>query len=487
MPTRGGLQHPSARNLRESTKGVLLKEFDVIIIGSGPGGYVAAIRAGILGLKTALVEKDPFLGGTCLHRGCIPTKALLHTAYLHDEFQHAGDFGLKTGPVTVDFPKVHARKNAIVTRLSKGIEFLMKKRKVEVFTGLGSLADAATVRVKGKDGEETIKGRHIIIATGSAPADLPHIKTDHKTVLDSDGILTLPTIPKSLAVIGAGAVGVEFASIFASFGSEVTVVELLPRAVPLEDEEISAALEKALAKRRIRIMTSSQVKAVALTEQGATLTVEGKEKKTEIKAETVLLSVGRKPLTRGIGLEAASIAMDEKGYVVVDEFMRTSVPTIYAIGDIVRTPWLAHVASAEGILAVDHLAGKPAHAIDYKKIPACTYCRPEVASVGLSEKAAKEAGYEVAVGRFPFSAIGKAMILGETDGFIKIVSEKRYGEVLGVHIIGPKATELIAEACLGLRIETTVEEIIHTVHAHPTLSEAMLEAAHAVYGEAIHA
>jgi dihydrolipoamide dehydrogenase len=463
-----------------------LKEFDVVIIGSGPGGYVAAVRAGILGLKTALVEKDPFLGGTCLHRGCIPTKALLHTANIFDEFQHAGDLGLKTGPVTVDFPKVHARKNAIVTRLSKGIEFLMKKRKVEVFTGTGSLDDASTVRVKGKDGEQTIKGRHIIIATGSAPAGLPHIKADQKTVLDSDGILALPTIPKSLVVIGAGAVGVEFASIFASFGSQVTVVELLPRAVPLEDEEISAALEKALAKRNIKIMTSSQVKALSPSATGAILTVEGKDKKTELEAEKVLLSVGRRPLTRGIGLEAASVAADDKGYVAVDEFMRTTVPTIYAIGDIVRTPWLAHVASAEGILAVDHIAGKPAHPIDYQKIPACTYCRPEVASVGMSEAKAKEAGYEAAVGRFPFSAIGKAMILGETDGFVKIVSDKRYGEVLGVHIIGPKATELIAEACLGLRIETTVEEIFRTVHAHPTLSEAMLEAAHAVYGEAIH-
>lgn len=464
-----------------------MKEFDVVIIGSGPGGYVAAIRAGILGLKTALVEKDPFLGGTCLHRGCIPTKALLHTAYLHDEFQHAGDLGLKTGPVTVDFPKVHARKHAIVTRLSKGIEFLMKKRKVEVFTGTGRLVDAATVRVKGKDGDDTIKGRHIIVATGSAPAELPHIQADQKTVLDSDGILALTSIPSSLVVIGAGAVGVEFASIFASFGSEVTVVELLPRAVPLEDEEISAALEKALAKRHIKIMTSSQVKALERSSAGATLSVEGKDKKSELRAEKVLLSVGRRPLTRGIGLETASVAMDAKGYVVVDEFMRTNVPTVYAIGDIVRTPWLAHVASAEGILAVDHIAGKPVHAIDYKKVPACMYCRPEVASVGLSEKAATEAGYDVAVGRFPFSAIGKAMILGETDGFVKIVSEKKYGEVLGVHIIGPKATELIAEACLGLRIETTVEEIVKTVHAHPTLSEAMLEAAHAVYGEAIHA
>jgi dihydrolipoamide dehydrogenase len=463
-----------------------LKEFDVVIIGSGPGGYVAAIRAGIVGLKTALVETDPFLGGTCLHRGCIPTKALLHTAYLYDEFGRAAEFGLKTGGVTVDFAKVHERKAAVVGKLAKGIEYLMKKRKVEVFTGTGSLVDPATVRIEGKNGSETIKGRGIIIATGSTPADLPHIKVDQKTVFDSDGILTLSAIPKSLVVVGAGAVGVEFASIFASFGSEVTVVELLPRAVPLEDEEISAALEKAFAKRNIKVMTSSQVKSLDRSGSGARLAVEGKGKTTELRPEKVLLSVGRKPLTRGIGLESASVALDDKGYVVVDEFMRTSVPTIYAIGDIVRTPWLAHVASAEGILAVDHIAGKSAYPIDYRKIPACTYCRPEVASAGLTEKAAADAGYDVAVGRFPFSAIGKAMILGETDGFVKIVSEKRYGEVLGVHIIGPKATELIAEAGLGLRLETTVEEVFRTVHAHPTLSEAMLEAAHSVYGEAIH-
>jgi dihydrolipoamide dehydrogenase len=465
---------------------VFLKDFQVIVIGSGPGGYVAAIRSGILGLKTALVEKDPFLGGTCLHRGCIPTKALLHTAYLYDEFKHASDYGLKAESLGVDFPKVHKRKTAIVNRLAKGIEYLMKKRKVEVFTGVGSLLDSATVSVKGKGGEQTIKGEHIILATGSTPTDLPHIKADHQTVLDSDSALVLETIPTSMAVVGAGAVGVEFASIFDSFGTDVTIVELLPRAVPLEDEEVSAALEKTFEKRGIRVMTSSQVKTVVKNQGGVGLTIEGKGETTELQVEKVLLSVGRKPLTRDIGLETAGVLTDAKGYVGVDEFMQTNVRGVYAIGDIVRTPWLAHVASAEGILAVDHIGGKPVEPIDYKKIPACTYCRPEVASVGLTEKAAREAGYSVQVGRFPFSAIGKALILGEPEGFVKIVSEAVYGEVLGVHIIGPKATELIAEACLGLRLETTVEEIFRTVHAHPTLSEAMLEAAHSVYGEAIH-
>ena len=458
----------------------------MIVIGSGPGGYVAAIRSGILGLKTALVEKDPFLGGTCLHRGCIPTKALLHTAHLYDELKHASDYGLKAESLGVDFPKVHKRKTAIVNRLARGIEYLMKKRKVEVFTGMGSLLDAKTVSVKREGGEEKIRGEHIILATGSTPADLPHIRADHQTVLDSDSALALETIPKSMAVIGAGAVGVEFASIFNSFGADVTIVELLPRAVPLEDEEISAALEKSFQKRGIKVMTSSQVKTAAKNDGGAGLTVEGKGQTTELQVEKVLLSVGRKPLTRNVGLETAGVVTDERGYVRVDEFMQTNVRGVYAIGDIVRTPWLAHVASAEGILAVDHIAGKPVEPIDYKKIPACTYCRPEMASVGLTENAAKEAGQRVRIGRFPFSAISKALIVGESDGFVKIVSEEEYGEVLGVHIIGPNATELIAEACMGLRLETTVEEIARTVHAHPTLSEAMLEAAHSVYGEAIH-
>lgn len=463
-----------------------MKEFDVVIVGSGPGGYVAAVRAGIVGLKTALVEKDPFLGGTCLHRGCIPTKALLHTAHLYDEIQHASDQGITTDSIRLDYHKVHGRKSAIVGRLAKGIDYLMKKRKVEVITGVGNLLDSTRVGVKTKDGEVTIKGRHIIVATGSTPADLPHIKVDQNIVFDSDGILSLETVPKSVVVIGAGAVGVEFASIFNSFGAKVSMVELLPRVVPLEDEEVSAALEKAFKKRGIEISTSSQVRNFERISGEAKLTIERDGMTTVMNADAVLLSVGRRPLTRQIGLEAAGVQVDEKGYVVVDELMRTSATNVYAIGDIVRTPWLAHVASAEGMLAVDHIAGKPVEPLDYKKIPACTYCSPEVASVGLTEKAAREAGYRVKVGRFPFSALGKALIMGEPDGFVKIVGEDDYDEVLGVHIIGPKATELIAEACVGLRVETTVEEIFRTVHAHPTLSEAMLEAAHSVYGEAIH-
>ena len=463
-----------------------MKEFQVVIIGSGPGGYVAAIRAGILGLKTALVERDPFLGGTCLHRGCIPTKALLHTAYLYDEFKHASDHGLKVDSITIDFPKVHKRKAGIVDKMAKGVQFLMKKRKVEVFTGEGRIADKNTVVIRGGKGDEKIKTSSIIVATGSIPSRLPHIEPDHKTILDSDSILVDEEIPKTLAVIGAGAVGVEFASIFNSFGTKVTIIELLPRIVPLEDEAVSKALEQAFKKKGMDIFTSSEVKEVNKTRGGAKLKIASGEGETELLAERVLLSIGRKPVTENVGLDAVGVAVDKRGYIPVNEFLQTSVPNVYAIGDIVSTPLLAHVASAEGILAVDHIAGKEARPLSYNRMPNCTYCSPEVASVGLTERAAKEQGYKVKIGQFPFSAIGKARILGETGGFIKIVGEETYDEVLGVHIIGPKATELIAEACLGASLETTAEEISRTVHAHPTLSEAMMEAAHSVYGEAIH-
>jgi dihydrolipoamide dehydrogenase len=462
-----------------------VKDFDLIVIGSGPGGYVAALRAGILGMRTALVERDPFLGGTCLHRGCIPTKALLQTAFLYDEIKNASDYGLKVNALGVDYPKAHERKQAIVDKLAKGVAYLMKKRKIEVLTGTGSLAGRA-VTVTGKEQDQTFEARHVILATGSAPADLPHVRADHETILNSDDILVLDKVPRSLAVIGAGAVGIEFASIFDSFGADVTIIEILPRIVPMEDEEVSVALQKVFSKRGIKVMPSSQVKSVEVAERGARVTVEREGTTTTLEVEKVLLSVGRKPLTSGIGLEAAGVDADERGYVRVNEWMQTSVPEIYAIGDIVRTPWLAHVASAEGVLAADHIAGKHVEPIDYRKTPACTYCRPEIASVGLTEKAARDAGHDVAVGKFPFSPLGKAQIIGERDGFVKIVSDKRYDEVLGVHIIGPKATELIAEACIALRVEATVEEIVRTVHAHPTLSEAMGEAAHSVYGDAIH-
>jgi dihydrolipoamide dehydrogenase len=478
---------PEAVGYRTAEKGVSLKDFQVIVIGSGPGGYVAAIRAASNGLKTAIVEKDPFLGGTCLHRGCIPTKALLHSAEVYDECKHADELGISIENLKIDVATVYKRKNRIVGKLSKGIAFLMKKRKVEVFTGLGSFVDAGTIRVAGPDGEETIKGDHIVIATGSVPMSLPHMEPDGKSIINSDHILQMEEIPGRLAVVGSGAVGVEFASIFRSFGSEVALIELLPHLLPLEDEECAAELDRSFKARGIKNYIGTEVTAIAPAagKKGAVLSLSKDAQASSLEVDKVLVAIGRRPVTDGLGHEAIGVEMDGR-FIRVDEYMRTSVPNVYAIGDVVKTPQLAHVASAEGILAMDHIAGRHVDPIDYEKIPSCTYSQPEVASVGLTEKTARERGYDVRVGKFPFSAIGKAMIVGKTGGFVKIVSEARYDEVLGVHIIGPKATELIAEACLGMKLETTVEEIAHTVHAHPTLSEAMLEAAHGVYGEAIH-
>lgn len=463
-----------------------MKDFQVIIIGSGPGGYVAAIRAGIHGLKTALVERDPFLGGTCLHRGCIPTKALLHTAEVYDEMKGAGDLGITVENFKLDVKRVHQRKKAVVDKLSKGIEFLMKKRKVDVFTGTGSFVDSGTVRITGDKGEQTIRGEHVIIATGSAPMSLPHMKVDGKSVINSDHILQLDQIPKRLAVVGSGAVGVEFASIFNSFGSEVHLIELLPQLLPLEDEDCAKQLDRSFKARGIKNYVGTEVTGIESTAKGAVLKMSKAGQTSTLEVDKALVAVGRSPVTGGLNHEAVGVEMDGR-FIKADEYMRTTTPNVYAIGDVVKTPQLAHVASAEGILAVDHIAGKPVEPINYDQMPSCTYSHPEVASVGLSEKQARDRGYEVRVGKFPFSAIGKAMILGDAGGFVKIVSEARYDELLGVHIVGPRATDLIAEASLGLKLETTVEEIARTVHPHPTLTEAMMEAAHSVYGEAIHA
>ncbi len=468
------------------TKGVRLRSTSLAVIGAGPGGYVAALRAGILGIDTVLIEKDPYLGGTCLHRGCIPTKALLHTAELYDEIREAGDHGIRVGEAVLDMSGVHRRKQAIVDRLAGGIRFLMKKRKVTVLTGTGRFVDAHTIAVAGPDGEETLRAEKVIVATGSTPSDLPHVRADGDRIINSDHILGLEEVPRRLAVIGSGAVGSEFASIFASFGAEVHLIELLPRILPLEDAECSQALERAFRQRGITCYTGTEVTRVETGGAGVTLTMKRGDDETTLEVDRVLLAAGRRPVLDGLGADAIGLAMDGR-FVRVDAYMQTSVPGVYAIGDVVRTPALAHVASKEGILAVDHLAGRPVQPIDYAKVPACTYTRPEVASVGLTEEAAREAGYDVRVGKFPFSAIGKAMILGDTTGFVKIVADARYDEVLGVHVVGPRATEMIAEAALGVHLETTVEELGRAVHAHPTLAEAMMEAAHGVYGEAIHA
>ncbi|HEY6322244.1 MAG TPA: dihydrolipoyl dehydrogenase [Thermoanaerobaculia bacterium] len=477
------------------------EDFDLIIVGSGPGGYVAGIRAGQLGLKVAVVEKDPKLGGTCLHRGCIPTKALLHTASLLDEIRGVAEHGIQVPAPTLDIARAHERKRKVVDKNARGIEALFKKYKVTgMLQGTGRLVGPHQVEVDGKDGKRVLSTRFVMIATGSVPRDVPIAPADGERVLNSDHVLLLERVPKSIAVLGAGAVGTEFASLYASFGSEVTLIEMLPRILPIEDEEVSAELERALRKRKIKVLTGARLTAAERTATGVRLTIErqGKagtsknpgtagtpETPETIEAELLLSAVGRSPVTGGIGLEALGIEL-ERGYVKVNPLMQTNLPHVYAIGDVVNTPWLAHVASAEGILAVEHMAGQPVRPINYDHVPSCTYCDPEVGSVGLSEARARERGYDVAVGKFPFTALGKAAILGHTGGFVKVVRETRYDELLGVHIIGASATDLIAEACAALHLEATDEELVHTIHAHPTLSEAVGEAAHAAFGHAIH-
>jgi dihydrolipoamide dehydrogenase len=489
-------------------------DFDLIIIGSGPGGYVAGIRAGQLGLKVAVVEKDPKFGGTCLHRGCIPTKALLHTAALLDEIRGVEEHGIQVPAPTLDVARAHERKRKVVDKNARGIESLFKKYQVTgMQQGTGRLVGPHQVEVDGKQGKRVLSTRFVMIATGSVPRDVPIAPADGERVLNSDHVLLLERVPKSIAVLGAGAVGTEFASLYASFGSQVTLIEMLPRVLPIEDEEVSAELERALRKRKLKVLTGARLTAAERTAAGVRLTLERQGKggsgtaaapaappapaapavggaaspgATEVvEAELLLSAVGRRPVSEGLGLEALGIEI-ERGYVKVNPLMQTSLPHVYAIGDVVNTPWLAHVASAEGILAVEHMAGKQVRPINYDHVPSCTYCDPEVGSVGLSEARARERGYQVAVGKFPFTALAKASILGHTTGFVKVVRETKYDELLGVHIIGASATDLIAEAGAALHMEATDEELLRTIHAHPTLSEAVGEAAHAASGHAIH-
>jgi dihydrolipoamide dehydrogenase len=460
------------------------EEFDLIIIGSGPGGYVAGVRAGQLGMKVAVIERDPKFGGTCLLRGCIPTKALLHTASVLDEIREADTLGIEVAAPVLDIVKAQERKQKVVDSNSRGVQFLFKKNKVTGIHGVGRITGPHEVEVVGPDGKTTYGAKFIMIATGSVPRDVPIAPTDGERVLNSDHVLELKKIPASIAVLGAGAVGTEFASIYTSFGSKVTLIEMLPRILPIEDEEVSAELQKALRKRGIDVMTGTKCLSVERTGTGVRLKLEGGKTDT-VEADLLLVAIGRRPVTENLGLEALGIGLD-RGYVKVDPLMRTSVPHIYAIGDVINTPWLAHVATAEGILAVEHMAGLPVREINYDRVPSCTYCDPEVASVGLTEAKARERGYDVAVGKFPFTALGKAKVIGKTTGFVKVVRETKYDEVLGVHIIGAHATDLIAEACVALQMEGTDEELMRTMHAHPTMSEAVMEAAHAAHGGAIH-
>ncbi len=462
--------------------------FDVTVIGSGPGGYVAAIRGAQLGLRVALVEKDARLGGTCLHRGCIPTKAMLFSAELLDRAHEAEDFGLAIPKADVEIAGVHRYKDAVVKKMASGIDFLMKKNKVSVFAGHGRLAGPGKVSVTpGSGPATTLSTRHVIVATGSVPRSLPGIDFDGKRILSSDDILRIDRVPKRLAVLGAGAVGVEFASVFRSFGAEVTVIEVMPTLLPIEDEDLGKELQKAFRRRKIACLVGSKVEKVTKTDAGVELLVAAADGKTQtVTADILLSAVGRKPLTADVGLEATGARPDARGFVAVDAMMRTQEPGVYAIGDVVPTPMLAHLASAEGVLALEHIAGKDPRPINYEQIPSCTYCEPQVASIGLSEKKARERGYDVKVGTFPFSALGKAQILRAGEGFVKIVAEKKYDELLGLHMVGPSVTDLLAEGGVALKLESTVEEIAHTIHAHPTLSEAVGEAAHAALGHAIH-
>jgi dihydrolipoamide dehydrogenase len=465
--------------------------FDLTVIGSGPGGYVAAIRASQMGLKTAVVERDPGgCGGTCLLRGCIPTKALLHTADLYEDLKKGREYGIVAENLAIDFPALMARKNRIVTRLSKGIEtYLFKKNKITLFKGHGRLEGGRTVVVKGEEGERKVQSKAIMLATGSRPRALPGITPDGRAIVTSDDVLQLQQMPKSLVVIGAGAVGIEFASIFARFGATVTVIEMLPRVLPLEDEEISAEAGKLLGKQ-MAIHTGAKTEAALKTAAGVEVgfrTATGEAK--TVTAEMLLVAVGRGPVTDGLGLESTRVKLD-RGYVRTNGRLETDEPGVYAIGDVVTIdggphPQLAHVASAEGIGVAERLAGRNTEPVNYDRVPSATYCSPETAGVGLTEAEARKRGYDVKVGRFPFAAIAKPRILGHDGGLVKVVSEAKYDEVLGIHIVGPHATDLISEACLALRLESTTEEIARTMHPHPTLPEALMQAAEAVYGHAI--
>ncbi|HEX5708156.1 MAG TPA: dihydrolipoyl dehydrogenase [Pyrinomonadaceae bacterium] len=463
------------------------EQFDVTIIGAGPGGYVAAVRGAQLGLKVAIIEKDKRLGGTCGLRGCIPTKQLLMSAHIYEQMQHAKDFGVQATGIQLAFADVQKRKDKVVAKNSAGVSYLMKKNKVTVFNGAGKLALPGKVEVTTADGKtETVNTKNVIIATGSVVRPIPGFDTDGERVVNSDHILELKEVPKSLIVMGSGAVGVEFASVYSRFGAETTLVELLPRLMPLEDEEVSKEIEKSFRKRGIKSLTGTKLEKVEKTDAGVKVT--GKDAKggdVTLEAEMLLVAVGRMPYLEGLGIEGTKIKV-ERGAVQVDEFCRTGEPNVYAIGDVIPTPWLAHLASKEGILVVEQIAGQKPEPLNMRQVPSCTYCDPEVASVGLTEAKARELGFDVKAAKFPFSASGKARILGEEEGFVKVVADKKYDEILGVHIIGPHATEIIHEAIVAMHLESTAEELGRTIHAHPTVSESVMEAAEGIHDMTIH-
>jgi dihydrolipoamide dehydrogenase len=467
-------------------------EYDLIIIGAGTGGYVAAIRAAQLGLHVAVVEKQKALGGTCLLWGCIPTKALLEHAHALKVAQGAKEWGI-TGVSApgIDMTQVNARKDRVVTGLTKGVEFLFKKNKIDWIKGTARLTGNGGVDVFEGD-KQTLRARQeIIVATGSAPRGVPGIEIDHKRIITSDEAIHLKDVPKSIVIMGSGAVGVEFGSIFRRFGSDVTIVELLPHLVPVEDEAVSAELEKAFRKQGITAHTGAKVTSAKVSGDGVDIQAQLADGKTQkLRADYLLVATGRGPVTTGLEAERAGLQM-EKGYIRVDALYRTTVPGISAIGDVITLgtaghPQLAHVSSAEGIVAAERIAGRETRPINYDHVPGCTYCDPEIGSVGLTEREAKKRGYDVRIGTFPFGVLGRAKMAAETEGFVKIVADKKYDEILGVHMIGLRSTELVAEATLALQLESTVEDLIRTIHAHPTMAEAVGEAAHATHGAAIH-
>jgi dihydrolipoamide dehydrogenase len=457
--------------------------YDIVIIGGGPGGYTTAIRAGQYGLKVALIEREKKLGGTCLHWGCIPTKSILFDAEIYDYLKHATEHGIEgVGNVTINWKTILERKNGIITKHVKGLDFLMRKNKVTTIEGYGRLTGAAqdgihSISVESADGgKKTVKAKNVVIATGSDARMLPGVEADADRILTNMEILVLPQIPKSMVVIGAGAVGVEFGSIFKSFGSEITIVEYLPRLVPNEDEDVSKELARVFKKRGIDTYTGAKVDKVEKTDAGVKVTFTGADGKQMVKeAEKVLVAVGRAPRTANLGLEQTKVQV-ERGFIRTDEWMQTEEPGIFAIGDVVAgLPQLAHVAAMAGMVVAAKAAGKRARPVRRDRIPACTYCEPQIGSVGLTEAQAKAQGHQVKVGKFPFSANSKASIVGSHEGFVKVVADAKYGELLGIHIIGPQATELVAEAVVALELEATIEELMFTIHAHPTLAEAMLD------------
>ncbi len=457
-----------------------MSKYDIIVLGSGPGGYVTAIRASQLGFKTAIVEKES-LGGVCLNWGCIPTKALLKSAQVFEYLKHAEDYGLKVEGADKDFEAVVKRSRDVADGMSKGVQFLMKKNKIDVIEGYGKLKTGKKIDVDGKE----YSADNIIIATGAHSRELPNLKQDGKKVIGYREAMTLPKQPKSMIVVGSGAIGVEFASFYNSMGTDVTVVEFLPTLVPLEDEEVSKQFERSLKKAGIKVMTSSSVEAVDTSGDGVVATVKTKKGEEKLEADIVLSAVGIKTNIENIGLEDVGIITD-KDKIVVNDWYQTNMPGYYAIGDVTHGPALAHVASAEGIICVEKIKGVHVEKLDYGNIPGCTYASPEIASVGMTEKQAKEAGYELKIGKFPFSASGKASAAGNKDGFIKVIFDAKYGEWLGCHMIGAGVTDMIAEAVLGRKLETTGHEVLKAIHPHPTMSEAVMEAVADAYDEVIH-